>query len=286
LVRGLLLLLAVVLAISILSCERKEEISGKIKVVVTIPPQAEFVERVGGEKVAVTVMVPPGANLHTYEPTPSQMTSLAKAQMYAKVGSGIEFELVWMDKLMAINKDMLVVDCSRGIEIQGMVGEQEAMDPHIWMSPRNVKIMVQNIFEGLVQIDPDGEAYYQRNLGSYLQELTRLDQDIRDGLAGVTNRRFMVYHPAFGYFAREYNLTMLPIEAEGKEPTAAGLARLIEQAREHDIKVIFAEPQFNPQSAEVIAEAIGGRVVLIDPLARDYLANMRRLLDELVSAMQ
>jgi zinc transport system substrate-binding protein len=279
------LALWLVLAIFGMSCEGKEATSGKIGVVVTILPQAEFVERVGGERVEVTVMVPPWANLHIYEPTPSQMTALARAEMYAKVGSGIEFELVWMDKLMATNREMLVVDSSRGVEIQEMVGGYAGMDPHIWMSPRNAQVMVQNIYEGLVQVDPDNRAYYQQNRDAYLQKLAELDRDIRNGLSRVTNRRFMVYHPAFGYFAREYNLTMLPLEEEGKEPTAAGLASLIEQAKEHDIKVIFAEPQFNPQSAEVIAEAIGGRVVFIDPLAKDYLRNLRRLLNELVAAI-
>jgi zinc transport system substrate-binding protein len=210
--------------------------------------------------------------------------------MYAKVGSGVEFELVWMDKLLATNKDMLVVDCSQGVELQEMVTEHEdehgALDPHIWMSPRNAQIMVQNIYEGLVQIDPANRVYYEQNRDTYFQELTQLDQDIRDGLSGVTNRSFMVYHPAFGYFAREYNLTMLPIEKEGKEPTPAGLTSLIKQAKEHDIKVVFAEPQFNPQSAGVIAGAIDGKVIFINSLARDYIINMHNLLDEMVQEME
>lgn len=290
----LALVLAVALAISAMSCEQKEEIRKKIGVVVTILPQAEFVESVGGERVEVNVMVPPGANVHIYEPTPSQMTALAEAEMYAKVGSGIEFELVWIDKLVAVNKKMLIVDCSKGVKLQEMIGEYEhggerehgVMDPHIWMSPLNAQIMVRNICDGLVQVDPDNKTYYERNRDAYLQKLAELDQIIRDGLSDVTHRRFMVYHPAFGYFAGEYSLTMIPIEKEGKEPTAAGLAHLIEQAKEHDIKVIFAEPQFNPQSAEVIAGAIGGRVVFINPLAENYVANLRSLLDELVQVME
>lgn len=290
----LALVLAAALAVSAMSCEQKERISEKIGVVVTIQPQAEFVESVGGERVEVNVMVPPGANIHIYEPTPSQMTALAEAEMYAKVGSGVEFELVWIDKLVAVNKKMLIVDCSKGVELQEMIGEYEhegerehgVMDPHIWMSPLNAQIMVRNICDGLVQVDPDNKPYYERNRDTYLQKLAELDQIIRDVLSGLTNRRFMVYHPAFGYFAREYNLTMIPIEEEGKEPTAAGLARLIEQAKEHEIKVIFAEPQFNPQSAEVIAEALGGEVVFVNPLAGNYIANLRSLLDELVQVME
>jgi zinc transport system substrate-binding protein len=249
------------------------------------------VENIGGDKVDVTVMVPPGASPHTYEPTPGQMEELSRAKMYAKVGSGVEFELVWMDRLSAQNKDMLVIDCSKGIELQQMTASDEdepagSMDPHIWMSPRNAQIMVQNIAHGLIQTDPGNRAYYEQNRDAYLQELAQLDQDIYDGLSGVENRVFMVYHPAFGYFARDYNLTMQPIEAEGKEPTPAGLAHLIEQAKEHNIRVVFAEPQFNPQSAKVIADAIDGKVVFIDPLAREYLTNLRILLGELVQAME
>jgi len=274
------------------SCTQKTEATTKVGVVVTILPQVEFVENIGGDKVDVTVMVPPGASPHTYEPTPSQMASLAEAELYAKVGSGVEFELTWMDKLIAQNKDMLVVDCSQGIGLQEMTAPDEneeehgGTDPHIWMSPRNAQVMVQNIASGLIQIDPDNSAYYKQNRDAYLQELAQLDQDIRDGLSGVKNRVFMVYHPAFGYFVRDYDLTMLPIEAEGKEPTPAGLQHLIEQAKEHNVSVVFAEPQFNPQSAKVIADAIDGRVVFIDPLARDYVENLRILMGELVQAME
>lgn len=295
--RACLLALAVGLAVPV-GCGETAHSSGKIGVVVTILPQVEFVENVGGEKVDVTVMVPAGKSPHLWEPLPSQMKALARAEMYAKVGSGVEFELVWLEKLVSTNKEIVVVDCSAGIQLIQMAGnhnheepEEEhhnsgAMDPHIWMSPLNAKIMVQNICDGLAQVDPGNRAFYEQNRDAYLQELTKLDQDIREGLSGVTNRRFMVYHPSFGYFAKEYNLTMLPVEEEGKEPTPAGIVHLIEQAKEDNIKVIFASPQFNPLSAEVIADEIGGRVVLIDSLARDYVANLRTVLSELVQAME
>ena len=279
-----LILLATALVASLASCA--EEANGKMGVVVTILPQADFVESIGGEEMDVTVMVPPGANPHTYEPTPSQMAALSRAKMYVKVGSGIDFELVWMEKLLAVNKDMMVIDCSQGIELQGKVSEHGTLDPHIWMSPLKAKAMVQNICDGLIEIDPENSGYYQQNCDSYLEKLAQLDYDIRTGLSGVKDLTTIVYHPAFGYFAQEYNLTMLTIEEEGKEPRPAALARLIEQAKERDVKVIFTSPQFNPQSARVIADAIGGRVVSIDPLARNYIMNMRILLGELIRAME
>lgn len=292
------ILIAVILVIGLTfvlpACAPEGEKDGRVGVAVTILPQAEFVEKVGGEKVRVTVMVPPGASPHTYEPKPAQMAALAEAEMYAKVGSGVEFELVWMDKLVATNKELVVVDCSKGVTLREMVAEEEPeeedehhgrMDPHIWMSPVNARIMVSNICDGLVAVDPANRGYYEQNRDAYRQQLEEIDREMREGLAAVKNRRFMVYHPAFGYFAAEYGLTMIPIEEEGKEPTAAGLKRLIEQAKAQGIRVIFAEPQFNPKSAEVIAEAIGGRVVLIDSLAKDYIGNLRRLLSEMLPAM-
>jgi zinc transport system substrate-binding protein len=274
------------LAVSALSCGQ-EEASDKIGVVVTIQPQAEFVENVGGEMVKVTVMIPPGASPHTYEPTPGQMTEAARAKMYAKVGSGVEFELTYMDKISALNKNMLVVDCSEGIQLIASEDPDEpGMDPHIWVSPHNAKIMVQNICEGLIQIDPENKAYFEMNRDTYLDKLDELDEEINDKLANVQNRAFIVFHPSWGYFARDYNLEQLAIEVGGKEPSAQDITHVIEEAKKRNIKIIFASPQFNPQSAEVIAKEIDGRVILIDNLARDYIANLQSVLNELYQAME
>jgi zinc transport system substrate-binding protein len=288
-------LILLVLAFSVSSCQGTNRPDDKIGVVVSIAPQADFVEAVGGEKVIVTVMVPPGADPHTYEPTPSQMVGVSNANIYAKVGSGVEFELAWMDKISQQNKKMLVVDCSKGIQMMEMEehhgdeddGEHhQGEDPHIWLSPQNAKLMVWNICSGLIQVDPQNESYYTRNRDEYLAKLDALDKDIREGLSRVINRRFIVFHPAWGYFARDYNLEQISIEIGGKEPSAKDIADLIRKAKELGIKIIFAEPQFNPRSAETIAKEIGGRVVFIDPLAEDYISNMRLVLGELVKAME
>ena len=252
--------------------------ANKIGVAVTVLPQREFVEHVGGDRVDVTVMVPPGASPHTYEVTPAQMVQLSRARIYCKVGSPIEFELSWLDKLLAQNKDILLVDCSRGIDlIKSDDPDEPGLDPHIWTSPRNAGIMVQNICTGLVQADPQNRQYYEDNRDSYLKELGDLDAEMVALLKDTSSRSFIVYHPAWGYFARDYGLSQLGIEQEGKEPKAAYMARLIEEARSQNIKVIFVSPEFDSRSAEAIAREIGGRVVIIDPLAADYLANMRRV---------
>jgi zinc transport system substrate-binding protein len=288
-------MLVSLLAFLNISCQGMSQPNDKIGVVVTILPQADFVENVGGEKVDITVMVPPGADPHTYELTPSQLVKVSKAKMYAKVGSGVEFELAWMDKIIKQNKAMLVVDCSKGIQMMEMEehhgdeddGEHhQGEDPHIWLSPKNAKLMVENICSGLVQVDPQNEAYYTRNRDEYLAKLDALDKDIQEGLSGLENRRFIVFHPAWGYFARDYNLEQIPIEIGGKEPSAKDIANLIQKAEEQNIKIVFASPEFNPRSAEVIAKEIGGRVVFIDPLAKDYIKNMRLVLNEFVQVME
>ena len=252
--------------------------SGGLRVVVTIPPQAEFVEKVGGEHLQVTVLVPPGANPHTYEPTARQMIEVAKAKIYFQVGSGIDLELTFTEKIVKINSGIIVVNCSEGIRIVDR-------DPHVWLSPKNAKIIVKNIYKALVQVDPENEEYYRRNMESYLRELESLDEEIRGILENLTDRCFIVYHPAWGYFARDYNLTQIPVEKEGKEPTARGLMALIDQARELNKRVIFVSPQFDRRKAETIAENIDGKVVFLDPLAKDYVNNLRLVALKIAGSM-
>jgi len=251
-----------------------------IIVVVTIPPQAEFVKRVGGEKVTVITMVPQWANPHTYEPTPAQLMNVSKAKMYVKMGSGIEFEIAWMDKIKSINENMLIVDCSNGIEL---LKEDGKADPHIWLSPKNAKIIVENIFKGFVQIDPANSTYYEQNKEAYLKELDALDDEISQILSKTSKtsaHKFIVYHPAWSYFARDYGLEQISVEEGGKEPTPERIASIIEEAKRNNITKIFASPQFKDK-AEVTAKEIGGKVVEINPLAENYTENMRKFAEEL-----
>jgi zinc transport system substrate-binding protein len=293
-----LLMVSVVLGVFLTSgaagCAPQSGTTDRFIVAVTVLPQAGFVEAVAGDKVEVVVMVPPGASPHTYEVMPEQMVKLSTARMYARVGPPMEFEVVWMDRLISANPDMLVVDCSQGIGFvdavddtpedshEGESGNGEELvhtgaDPHIWLSVRNAQVMVTNICAGLSQVDPENAAYYEDNCTAYVDALQQLDRELADSLSGLANRTFIVYHPAFGYFARDYGLTQLAIEQGGSEPDAQYMVRLIEVAREHDIRVIFVAPQFSSRSAEVVAGEIGGEVVIIDPVAMDYIPNMRAI---------
>jgi zinc transport system substrate-binding protein len=273
------LALALALAFAASSCGSEKEESDKLRVVVSLVPLAGFVENVGGGQVDVTVMVPSGASPHTYEPTSGSLVAVSKADLFVKVGSGVEFELTWMDKVIDLNRSMLVVDSSRGVTIVGN-------DPHIWLSPLNARTMVENICSGLIEADPENESYYVQNKDDYLTQLDELHEEIRENLEGVANRAFMVFHPSWGYFAGEYGLEQIAVEIEGKEPSAKDMANLIEKALERNIKIVFASPQFNQQSARTIADEIGGEVVSIDPLAEDYITNMRRVLGYLVQELK
>ncbi len=247
----------------------------QVIVAVTIPPEQEFVERVGGDHIRVILLVPPGADPHTYELPPGALADVAEADMYALVGSGIEFELAWKDKITALNPDMLVVNCSRGIDlIVTGTGGHARTDPHAWLSPRNAKIMVENICQGLMEVDPANADEYRRNADAYQEELDLLDREITAALAGSGVEKIMVYHSSWAYFARDYGLEEIPIESEGKEPSPRRLENLIRQAREEQIRMIFAAPEHSTRSAEVIADEIDGTVVLVSPLAKDYLENM------------
>jgi zinc transport system substrate-binding protein len=244
------------------------EPAAPMNVTVSILPQKYFVERIGGERVDVNVMVPPGASPATYEPKSEQLTALGKAAAYLSIG--VPFESAWLDKIASANSEMRLVDTTRGIEKVGK-------DPHIWLSPTLVKTQARTIYEALAQLDPTHEAGYKINLDSFIADIDALDADIRKTLAGVENRKFMVFHPSWGYFARDYGLKMIPIEVGGQEPSAAELAGLITTAKEEGIRVIFAQPEFSTRDAETIAREIGGEVLLISPLAPNWLDNLRQV---------
>ncbi len=265
-----------ILALALTGCggaatQAPAESAGMLNVMVSIVPQQYFVERIGGKHVNVTVMVPPGFSPATYEPKPEQLQTLSEADAYVRIR--VPFEDAWMKRIASANEDMLVIDESAGIERIG------GKDSHTWVSPRLVKVQAQTIYDGLVELDPDHEADYKVNLDAFLADLDELDAYIQETLSGLKSRKFMVFHPAWSYFARDYNLEMVPVQIEGSDPSAAEMAGLIQTAQENNIRVIFAQPEFSAESAEAIAEEIGGEVLLISPLAPDWLDNLHRVAD-------
>jgi zinc transport system substrate-binding protein len=284
------------IATGCISTER-DETGNEIRVAVTIPPQEEMVREIGGDHVEIFVMVPPGSDPHTFEPRPALLARAAEADMYLTLGTGLlPVEDVLAYRLKAMNPDLVIVDSSEGISLlqnyeerkdsnESTLGEpcgpdscsQESPDPHIWLSLRNAEIMSENTRDALIMADPAHETEYRENCDRYTAHLKDLDQRISDAFSRDNPGIILVTHPAWEYFARDYDLEMVAIEQEGKEPTAKDLESLIVLARSHGIRVVFAEAQESPREAETIAREIGGTVLVIDPLAGDYLANMERV---------
>ncbi|MGB5592742.1 MAG: zinc ABC transporter substrate-binding protein [Crocosphaera sp.] len=269
------------------SSENRETVTdeGRLDITVSVIPQEYFVKKIGGDRVRVNVMVQQGAVPDTYEPKPQQLQALSEAEAY--IGIGVPFETVWMSRIAQANPKMLTVDSTKGIERLTMIPhdhhndhdhdhhhEETTLDPHVWLSPRLVKIQAENIYQVLAKLDPKNQREYETNLNNFLQEIEQLDGKIRENLAKIKQRKFIVFHPAWGYFAEEYNLTQVPVEVGGQEPSAAELARLIKEAKKENIKVVFAQPEFSNQSAKTIAKEIDGEVLLISPIAADWSNNL------------
>lgn len=254
---------------------------GTIPVVTTILPYKEFIEAVGGERVSVSVLIPPGANPHAFEPTPSALRRAAEAVVYVKAGTGIEFELVWADKIVAQRKGIAVCDSSRGIALIGEAGAGEeglhpgGKDPHVWLSPRLARTIVDNIRDCLSESAPEYADEFRANAEKYRQRLNALDREISALFPPGGKRAFLIVHPAWGYFARDYGLEQIAVEEEGKEPSPRRLAALIETAKAKGLTRVFVSPQVNDQAARSLAREIGGEVVTADDLAGDYIDNLR-----------
>ncbi len=300
----LILLFAAILFWMSLPCE--PSFAGEpIPVFVSIPPQKYFVEKIGGNLVKVFVMVPPGANPHIYEPRPNQMAALSKARIYFAIG--VTFEDAWLPRFAKLNPQMRIVHTDKGVEKMAMVAHHHneekgvknkertkhthrddahgALDPHVWVSPPEVKIIARNILEALLEIDPANSLTYKSNHDAFIIEIEELDRDLKNIFSDKKGLKFMVYHPGWGYFARAYGLEQVPVEVEGKEPKPEQLKALIEHSRKDGIKVIFVQPQFSIKSAEVIAKAIGGQVIFADNLSQDWERNLREQAEKFKQAL-
>ncbi len=266
---------------------------GAVQATVSILPQKYFVERIGGDRVSVSVVVLPGANPATYEPKPRQVVDLTESKIYFSIG--VPFETAWLERFRQAAPRMTIVNTQEGVSLLSMAsghrheegghgdheGHSAGKDPHIWLSPPLVMIQARHYLTALVQADPEGRALYEANYRKFIAELVELDLKIDRLFSDVkSGRRFMVYHPAWGYFARAYGLIQIPVEMEGKSPPPKVLQRLIEQAKQEGIRVVFVQPQFATKSAETIAQAIQGQVVKADPLAPDWSTNLYQVAEQ------
>jgi zinc transport system substrate-binding protein len=289
-------LFAVTLVAALATATSAEE-QGAIRAFAGIPPIQYAVDRIGGAHVETSVLVPPGQSPHSFDATPRQMVALAESRVYFAVGLPFEREL--LARIEGLDPDLTVVDTGRGVprrtfEERGHEEEHgDALehpdtaptDPHIWLSPRLFRVQARNVLLALSAIDPEHEDDYRENYEKLIIDLNALDAEIGQALAPVRGRAVYVFHPAFGYLTDAYGLTQVAVETGGSEPSARELAVLIRRAREDGVRVIFVQPQFATKSAEAVAREIGGAVVPIDPLAYDYLKNLRDMAGRIQSAL-
>ncbi|WP_232618872.1 metal ABC transporter solute-binding protein, Zn/Mn family [Acetomicrobium sp. S15 = DSM 107314] len=251
---------------------------------VSVPPMAYFVERIGGSGIKAEALIRPGDDPHTFEPKPKQMAALSSARAY--FATGFPFEANLLPRIKATNPKLVVVDAAYGIPfLEDGDHEGDRSDPHIWTSPLAALRIADNVYRGLASIDHDGIDVYRERYRTFLKEITDLDAELWETLKGVRGKKFIVFHPAWGYFANDYGLIQVSIEAEGKEPKGADLARLIEMARLEGTKAIFVSPQHSKAGAKVIADAIGANLIDIDPLAEDWTENLKAVSKILAEAM-
>jgi len=251
----------------------------KINTVVSIVPQKTFVEAIGGDLVTVEVMVLPGNSPHAYEPKPSQMKSIGEAQLYFTIG--VEFEGAWMKKLSNQNKTMKIVDTTKGItklamkedahahkeEKVGAGHNHQGLDPHVWTSPENIKVLAKNTVDALVAHDALNKETYMANYAAFIAKVDAIDATIKEILKETKKgTKFMVFHPAWGYFAHQYGLEQVAIEVEGKEPKPKVLAYIMEEAKEEGVKAIFTQPEFSDKSAMQIANTLKIKVIKLSNL--------------------
>jgi zinc transport system substrate-binding protein len=264
----------------------------RLRVFVSITPQKYFVKRITGELARVEVMVPKAASPATYEPKPAQMAALGKARAYFAIG--VPFENNWLPKIARANPDLKIIPTQSKVARVDISTRKplakhdfantghdhnhaKGADPHIWLSPPLVAIQAETIMQALQDLDPTNRENYEKNYQAFRKDIDSLDKELKEVFSRVGSRnRLMVFHPAWGYFADAYGLRQIPVEKQGKEPTPRGLMALIKQARDLGVKVIFVQPQFSTKAASTVAQAIGGEVVKIDPLALDWAGNLKK----------
>jgi zinc transport system substrate-binding protein len=260
-------------------------------VVVSILPQAYFVDRIGGGAFKATVLVGPGQSPHSYEPTPRQMAELARSAAWLSIG--VEFEKALKPKVSELYPGLRVVDTTRGIEYRTLEahhheGEAESAgegqgedeggpDQHVWLGRQAAKAMAANVRDALAALDPAGSANYVENFEAFVRDVDATFDGLAKDLLPLKGKPVFVYHPSFGYFLDEFGIEQEAVELGGKEPTQKALAELIDEARKDGAKVVFVQAQFPSGAARTVAKAIGGVVETIDPLARDWLPNLKRM---------
>jgi zinc transport system substrate-binding protein len=260
-----------------------------------IPPAAYVAERIGGEHLKVEVLMQPGQDPHTYEPLPKQIRALGKAKLFFKVGMPFEERLI--EKIGSARGNIAVVDTTAGIKKRPTDYEHEHgekshahhaadYDPHVWLSPLNLKIQAANVAAALEKADAAHAPEYRANLKKLGAELDSIHEKIAQRMKPFAGRTLFVFHPAFGYFTDCFGLKQEAVEVGGKQPSLRQLRQLMQRAEAAKTKVVFVQPQFDPRSAETVAQAIGGRAVPLNDMSKDVLANLEEIAEKVEQSLK
>lgn len=261
----------------------KKAVEKKPIIAVSIVPEETFTKAVCKDLVDVVTLIPSGSSPENYEPTTQVMKKFSDASLYFSIGVPTEEANILPNvgdvKVISLQNEVSAVYKDRTFES----GER---DPHIWLSPKRVKVMVKAIAREMSKLDAENKEVYKKNAADYIAQLDEVDQEIKDALKNVKNKSFIVYHPAFGYIADDYGLKMYALEKEGKEATAQHLQDMTDLAKKENIKVIFYQEEIDSSQSEAFAEEIGGKTIQLAPLAADYITNLKNMAKTMAVAMQ
>ena len=253
-----------------MACQGNKKDNAK-EIAVTIEPLRYFTEQIAGCNYHIITMVPPGSNPEIYEPTSKQMVNLANCSLIIKIGE-LGFEKTWMNKITATAPNIKVISASKGIT--PVKSAYNIPDPHTWMSCTNAAIIAKNICEALKQKDPAQKQYYEKNLKKLLNKISKTEKDIRSKFAHGKKKSFLIYHPALTYFAKEYNFIQLPIEEEGREPSAAQLKNLITNAQKYGTKIMFIQKEFSNRNTSIVDNGTNTKRIEINHLSYQWHEQM------------
>ena len=260
-------------------------------ITVSILPQKYLVEQLAGNILKVNVLVPPGSSPHNYEILPSQMKEMARSKAWIQIGL-LTFEDAWKEKLGEINKNLLIVNSSERIPLlAGSDHDHEAeghhhaetFDPHVWLSPAEMKVLGQNTLNALTKCFPDHQREFEENYASFVRKVDSLSVQIDQKLSPLKNRNILIFHPALAYFARQFKLEQIPLELDGKEPSPKHIKEIVDLAHQQNIRVIFIQKEFDPAFAQQMAHEINGQVLVIDPLDYNWEKQMLDITEKIAT---
>jgi zinc transport system substrate-binding protein len=277
---------------ALISCNTTHRSSKEKIVFVSILPEKYFADKIAGGLYKVEVMVPPGVGPETYSPTPKQMKKLGVSDAYFAIGY-LGFESDLMPKLSSLNPEMKLFNISKGINLIEEKEEKHedhvhlhGVDPHVWSSPKEAQTIAKNICDGMIQIDPKNKENYLKNLQDLAAEINKVDSTVTAILAPVRGEKFVIFHPALGYFARDYGLEQYSIEFEGKIPSPKHMQELIDEARKGKITSVLIQKEFEKRNAEIVAQELGARLIQIDPLDYNWPKQMISIASSMASSPQ